>query len=305
MTKDRFKSGRYAHSVPPGTAGLLAHNKAKSSTPLPPLSLATLLSHAGVVSSESNAPMSPPLCLASTYTRPPDGPYHDDDYHYTRTDNPTRTLLEDTVGRLECHGDERDFQHVISCAFASGMAAVSSILLSHKSPVTVLLPSDSYHGVPTVLADHLSRFEITYETVDSTDASNLEKALSTQVGKDVVVWLETPSNPLCQVIDIEATCAIVNEFRPHANITTVVDSTLAPPCVTQPLRVSEKLIILHSFCFRQKTYSNFFIVGCRYGYAFCHKVSWRPFGRATRNSNSITLDHARSSAGIYPTSSAD
>jgi cystathionine beta-lyase/cystathionine gamma-synthase len=129
------------------------------------------------------------------------------------------------------------------------MAAVSSIVLSHKSPVTVLLPSDSYHGVPTVLADQLSRFDITFKTVDYTNPSNLEIALSSQVGKDVIVWLETPSNPLCQVIDIEATCAIVNEFRPYANITTVVDSTLAPPCVTQPLRVSEKLMILHSIFF--------------------------------------------------------
>ena len=161
-------------------------------------------------------------------------------------DNPTRSLLEQTVGRLECHDDKRDISEIVSCAFASGMSAVSSLLMSHTAPLTVLLPSDLYHGVPTVLADVMTRFNVNYKKVDYSKESEVEKALS-EVNKssNVIVWLESPSNPLCQVIDIEAVCATVDKFRSQAVITTVVDSTLAPPCVTQPLRLGADAV-MHS-----------------------------------------------------------
>lgn len=306
MKSDQIKRGRCTHSVPPGTAGQLAHDKAKCSTPSQTPSLATLLSHAGVVSSESNAPMAPSLCLATTYIRPPDGPYHDSDYIYTRMDNPTRTLLENTVGRLECHGDERNVPQIVSCAFSSGMATVSSIVMSHQSPVTVLLPSDLYMGVPTVLlANHWSRFDVNYKTVDFSNESNVENALSSEEGKDVIVWLETPSNPQCRIIDIEGTCAIVNKFRPFTDITTVVDSTLAPPCVTQPLRVSESLIIIALCLLVPRTDSLYYLVGCRCGYAFRNQVARWAFGRTTWYSNSIAVDRTRSSVRTYLTWSAD
>ena len=61
-------------------------------------------------------------------------------------DNPTRLLLEKEMARLECHGRQVDAD-IVSCAFASGMMAASSIVLAHQAPLTVLLPQDLYHGV--------------------------------------------------------------------------------------------------------------------------------------------------------------
>ena len=237
---------RFVSSIPPETAGRLAFEKSKATPDPSHSSLETLLAHAGVDSSQHNAPMSPPLCLASTYTRPPDGPYHKGDMKYSRMGNPTRDLLEQTMGRLECHGDSRNHDDIVSCAFSSGMAAVSSLVMAHKAPVTVLLPSDLYHGVPTVLANVMSRFHVKYQKVDFTQESQLEKTLSEMdSSNDVIVWMETPSNPQCQVIDIKAVCNQVDPFRSKLNITTVVDSTLAPPCLTQPLRLGADAV-MHS-----------------------------------------------------------
>lgn len=242
---------RASSSLPPGAAGQAAFDLSQNTldTSQKP-SLATLLAHAGVDSPQPNAPMSPPLNLATTYTRPPDGAYDDGDFHYARMDNPTRLLLEQTVGNLECHGDEREYNDIVtSCAFASGMAGVSSLVMSHKAPVTVLLPTDLYHGVPTVLADVMDRFNVKYQKVDFSDESLLEKALSnaSESNNNVIVWIETPSNPKCQVIDIEAICNLVDTFRSSSQsyITTVVDSTAAPPCITQPLRLGADAV-LHS-----------------------------------------------------------
>lgn len=233
-------------SLSPEDAGQLAFEKSKNSPEtLQQPSLATLLAHAGVDASEPNAPMSPPLSLASTYTRPPNGPYHEGDYKYSRMDNPTRSLLEQTVGQLECHGDTRDYDDAVTCSFASGMAGISALIMSHKAPVTVLLPSDLYHGVPTVLADVMTRFNVSYQRLDFTDESDVVHALMQQVNssRDLIVWMETPSNPKCQVIDIKNVCTLVNKFGSNQTITTVVDSTLAPPCLTQGLRLGADAVV--------------------------------------------------------------
>ena len=108
----------------------------------------TLLAHAGVrCDGDNNAPMSPPIHFASTWSRPATGPYNPGDSIYARENNPTRLLLEEEIARLECHG--KGTQEVAICAaFASGMMAVSSIILAHKAPLVVILPKDVYHGVP-------------------------------------------------------------------------------------------------------------------------------------------------------------
>ena len=82
--------------------------------------------------------------MATTYERPPDGPYHSGDAIYTREDNPTRLLLEQEVARLECHGSAFE---ATSWAFSSGMMAASAIILAHESPLQVMIHKDLYHGV--------------------------------------------------------------------------------------------------------------------------------------------------------------
>ena len=228
-------------------------------------SIATCLAHSGMTSQAINAAMAPPIHFSTTYSRPANGQYNDTDSIYSRADNPTRLLLERVMFELETHNcsianDEypslisESSEPPSSYAFSSGMMAVSSILLAHKSPVTVLLPLDVYHGVPTVAVDVFSRFNVKVERVDMTKASNLrdfiENLHDSSSSEDaeatnqpqIIVWIETPSNPLCQVIDIREVCDTVQTLSSYykGSITTVVDSTLSPPVLTQPLHVSSE-----------------------------------------------------------------
>eukprot|EP00984_Skeletonema_dohrnii_P017857 scaffold8219_cov117-Skeletonema_dohrnii-CCMP3373.AAC.1 len=215
------------------------------------LSLSTLLSHAGLSSSNgnSNAPLSPPIDLATTYERPADGNYGEGGLIYSRSCNPTRKLLQDAIGQLEVsHGQ------IIAptFAFSSGMAAVASLLLAQTSPVKVLVPEDIYHGVPTQLHVCLNDHGIFHESVDMTNAYDIRQTiqhhLDSQHDGTVVVWMETPSNPLCQVTDIQSICELVKDLRcqhQNANIITVVDSTWAPPVITRPLLLGADAV-LHS-----------------------------------------------------------
>jgi len=205
--------------------------------PASPTAMDTVLSHAGVQNID-NAPMSPPLSLATTYKRPASGIYGEGDFIYSRDQSPTKSLLEQTVASLECHGDERHSEGVTCCAFSSGMAGVNAIVTAHGASTTVLIPHDLYHGVPTLLEDVMKPMGMRFQRVDFTDVDsvvNHVKAVSTD---NVIAWMETPSNPKCDVIDIEAVCAALHGVGLDARLTTVVDSTMCTPIITQPLRVS-------------------------------------------------------------------
>jgi cystathionine beta-lyase/cystathionine gamma-synthase len=206
--------------------------------------------------------MSPPLEMATTYTRPADGPYVDGDSVYTRADNPHSDIARarsGAAGMPWSNTFDGACTQNYSYAFASGMMAASSIILAHSAPLQVILPHDIYHGVPVSLArvsrrripstrleightmtdlpvitSHLPycilKDEVRIMRVDLMDPTALEGALAADSESDVIVWMETPSNPLCHVLDIEATCELVNHVRSDA--TTVVDSTLVPPTLT-------------------------------------------------------------------------
>lgn len=237
-------AGRRAQALALQALASSSSSAANPPSTLPTLSMATSLAHAGV-SSRDNAPMAPPLHLATTYTRPADGVYSPNDSIYGREDNPTRLLLEHEVAQLECHGRAlpKDLvdSPVVCCAFASGMMAVSSLVLTQEAPLHVLLHTDQYMGVATVLVDVFARFHVTTERVDMTDCDAVRTALSALSKDDVrcvLVWMESPSNPQCHVLDIAELCHVVQEHRqqhPNRSVTTVVDSTLAPPPISQPL----------------------------------------------------------------------
>lgn len=133
----------------PAEAALKAAKLAQQEKP-ETLSSATHLAHAGVSSSSSslpsNGPLSPPLHFSTTYIRPAEGPYLASDAIYTRLDNPTRLALETEIYQLETAGLPQSPQ-LRSLAFASGMMAISSIILAHQSPLLVMIPHDTYHGV--------------------------------------------------------------------------------------------------------------------------------------------------------------
>jgi len=201
-------------------------------------------------------------------------------YVYTRQCNPTRLRLETTVAQLELFGgnnnsnnnaldnDNTDYSALITCAFSSGMMAASSLIMAHKMPLTVLLPQDLYHGVSTVLVDVFhERWGVTVQHVDMTNVDTLKdsllKAVTTSSSNkhcnqeknpgSIMVWMESPSNPKCHVLDIARICEMVNndvrsslrrEDTNGPSITTVVDSTLAPPpVVQQPLTLGVDVVV--------------------------------------------------------------
>ena len=215
----------------------------------------SLLAHAGVDhlndgEIHKNIPMSPPLHVATTYTRPPDGQYLETDSIYSRHDNPTRLLLEQEIARLDGNGIfPSDGPQPHSFAWSSGMMAVSGLILAHQAPLTVLLPMDLYHGTSTVLHEVFTRFGVTvkrvdWRTLDTSEETARDTAKAIPPDHQVVVWMETPSNPLCHVIDIERVCNWTRESISQP-ATIVVDSTMAPPVIQQPLRYPVD-VVLHS-----------------------------------------------------------
>jgi cystathionine gamma-synthase len=254
----------------PSSCGELAHamrrkiegNKQSNPSMHWRTSMATQLSHAGLSICESqenstnfNAPLSPPINLATTFERPSSGEYGDGGLIYSRSCNPTRKLLEDAIGRLEmnfAHADGSCRHDTIAptFAFSSGMAAVASLLLACRSPVKLLIPKDVYHGLPTQLYNSFSEHGVSHESVDMTNLNELQQTLeeNTESGGSLIVWTETPSNPLCQVTDIQAVANIVQKVakqKHHGRIMMVVDSTWAPPCITLPLSLGAD-VVLHS-----------------------------------------------------------
>ena len=134
--------------------------------------------------------------------------------------------------------EEEDVQEPTSWAFSSGMMAATAVILAHSTPLTVILAKDVYHGVPTLLVEVFSRHQVEVRRVDMTGSTDtvVEEIRSIDPSSEVIVWMESPSNPLCEVVDIAAITTAVKGIDSHV-ITTVVDVTMASPIVTRPLEV--------------------------------------------------------------------
>mmetsp|Transcript_22886 Transcript_22886/g.23244 ORF Transcript_22886/g.23244 Transcript_22886/m.23244 type:complete len:170 (-) Transcript_22886:111-620(-) len=128
----------------------------------------------------------------------------------------------------------------VSAAFSSGMAAVAAIFLANPK-CRVLIPDDCYHGTTSQLMNVLNHHHgIDYQKIDTTDESVIKEEILMHISDEstrarpLVIWLESPSNPLTKVTDIKKVCDLVDMLRRRndkhdISITTVVDSTWAPP----------------------------------------------------------------------------
>ncbi|EJK75090.1 hypothetical protein THAOC_03197 [Thalassiosira oceanica] len=214
----------------PSEAGLRAAAVRQQRREEPP-SMATKLAHAGIEDGRR---------LSTTFERPPDGNYADGPI-YSRSCNPTRKLLERALGKLELEEEEETPTY----CFSSGMAAVASLVLA-CSDVHMLMPLDVYHGLPTQLHSCLATHGVRHTAVDMTSltAESLRQHCNHQ--GTLIVWLESPSNPMCQVTDIKGICKLVDETRATGafpRTLTVVDSTWAPPCITRPLTLGADAVV--------------------------------------------------------------
>ncbi|MEW5323053.1 cystathionine beta-lyase [Geobacillus thermoleovorans] len=151
-------------------------------------------------------------------------------YDYSRSGNPTREALEETIAALE--GGVRGF------AFASGMAAISTAFLLLSRGDHVLVTEDVYGGTYRMITEVLSRFGIEYTFVDMTDL----RAVAENIRPNTkVIYMETPSNPLVKVTDIQG---VVKLAKAHGCLT-FLDNTFMTPALQRPLDLGVD-VVLHS-----------------------------------------------------------
>ena len=168
---------------------------------------------------EPDSPLNEPLTMASTYVA-------GGDVEYGRYGNPTWAAFETALGDLE--GGR-------CLAFASGLAAVSTILDLVGQGAKVVAPRHSYLGTIGQIADLESRGRITAELVDITDADAVLKACADAA----LVWLESPTNPALEVAEIAPIVAAAHQAGAYV----VVDNTFATPLLQQPLSLGADLVV--------------------------------------------------------------
>ena len=193
------------------------------------MELSTKIIHEHNVKDNSGAVMSP-LVLSTTFERAADGINYPQGYIYSRYDNPNRRSLESKLAMME--------NGTACVSFSSGLAAATAVFQSLKTGDHILLPDDAYFSLYNILDKLFSGFGLSYTKVDMTDVEKIKTSIQPNTK---LIWMETPSNPLIKVTDIEAVVAIAKQH----NCFTVADNTWATPFYTQPLQLDVD-IVMHS-----------------------------------------------------------
>lgn len=170
-----------------------------------------------------------PIYLTTTFERETDGSYPHG-FVYSRLDNPNRKQLEASVALLE-NGDK-------AFAFASGMASINVMFQTLKTGDHVIIPDDAYYATEILLRDVYERWGLQMTKVDMSNNDAVEKAVQPNTK---MIWVETPSNPLLKVSDIESIAAIAHK----AGALCVVDNTWATPVIQLPLTLGADAV-MHS-----------------------------------------------------------
>jgi cystathionine gamma-synthase len=184
-----------------------------------PLRPGTIAVHAGRPDRTPDAPLNTPITMASTYVA-------GGDVEYGRYGNPTWTALEDALGELE--GGR-------CLVFASGLAAVATVLDLVGADGKVVVPRHAYTGTIMQLADLESRGRLKADLVDITDTDAVVAACADAA----LVWLESPTNPALEVADIATITAAAHEAGAYV----VVDNTFATPLLQRPLEDDVDLVV--------------------------------------------------------------
>jgi len=184
--------------------------------------------HAGVEPDPSTGAIMTPIYQTSTYVQESPGKHKG--YEYSRTHNPTRTALQNALAALE------NGKHGI--CFASGLAATDAVLKLFRPGDEIIATNDIYGGSYRIMKRIFEPFGFVFHFVDMSDISNIEAVISE---KTKMIWIETPTNPLLRIIDIEAVTALCKT----KGITSVVDNTFASPYLQNPLDMGAD-IVMHS-----------------------------------------------------------
>ncbi len=167
-----------------------------------------------------------PIVMASTFHHP--DPASPGPYDYSRSGNPTREALEALLADME--GGTAGF------AFASGMAAITTVLALLGQGDHVLTTRDLYGGTYRALTGLFSRFGVDVTFVDATDPAEIEAGLRPETR---MLWLETPSNPLLRITDLARACQLARE----RGVLSVVDNTFMTPLRQRPLDLGADVVV--------------------------------------------------------------
>ncbi|HHF7343661.1 TPA: PLP-dependent aspartate aminotransferase family protein [Legionella feeleii] len=185
--------------------------------------------HAGQEPDPSTGAVMTPIYATSTYRQSAPGIHQG--YEYSRTHNPTRTAYEGCIASLE--SGQRGF------AFASGMAAINSVIDLLDAGAHVIATDDLYGGTFRLFDKVKTRTSgLSFSFVDMSDIKNIEAAIRPETR---MIWLETPSNPMLKLANIRE----IAKLGKRRNLITVADNTFATPWIQRPLELGFD-IVLHS-----------------------------------------------------------
>lgn len=188
----------------------------------------TLCVHAGVKAEPMTGAIMTPIFQTSTYVQQSPGEHKG--YDYSRAGNPTRTVLEEALAALE------GAKHALS--FSSGLAAEQAIIQMLEPGSHILVCDDAYGGTGRLFRRIYAKYNLEFEFVDMRDVAALASKFKSNTK---LVWIETPTNPLLRIVDLEALCKLARSKGAWS----VVDNTFASPIFQSPLSLGADMV-LHS-----------------------------------------------------------
>ena len=198
----------------------------EAKTPPEDLKFETLAVHAGMEPDPTTGAIMTPIYQTSTYVQ--DDVAQHKGYEYSRTDNPTRTALQTALAVLE--------EGRYGLAFASGMAAIDTVLRLLKPGDHIVAGNDLYGGTYRLFTQVLAKTGLAFSFVDTSKPQDIENAMRANTE---LVWLETPTNPKLKLADIASTARIAH----HGSARLAVDNTFASPALQRPLTLGADFVI--------------------------------------------------------------
>lgn len=192
------------------------------------MKLATKFIHAGAVPDPSTGAIMTPIYQTSTYVQ--EAPGKNKGFEYARSQNPTRKALEEALAAIE--------NGKFGLAFSSGVAATDAVIKLLGPGDEVIAASDMYGGTYRLFTKVFEKFGIKFLYTDTTNTENIKKLVTPQTK---LIWLETPTNPLMNITDIQAAAVIAKD----AKALLCVDNTFASPYLQNPLDLGAD-IVMHS-----------------------------------------------------------
>jgi cystathionine beta-lyase/cystathionine gamma-synthase len=189
------------------------------------MGFATDCIHAGQEPDPTTGAVVTPIYQTSTYVQ--EGIGRHKGYEYARTQNPTRRALEKNLAALEGGAD--------AYCYASGMAATQAVLTLVKAGQRVVVSDNVYGGTHRLFTKVLARYGVEFAFIDASDAAAFDR----QAGEFALLWIETPTNPLMKVCDIEALAAVAR----RRGALLAVDNTFMSPFFQRPLGLGADIVV--------------------------------------------------------------